>query len=77
MKLSVIPKSENAKKYVSKVEMWVPVQGLPNPVQEKVYEPSGDYRIANYSDIRVNPPLKGDALKLKTPPGVKTENIQK
>lgn len=76
VKLALTPKSEEAKPYVTKVEMWLPEHGDPYPLQEKVYEPSGDYRLITYTDLKINPPLKSDALKLKVPSGVKVEHPQ-
>lgn len=70
--LQLIPKSADAKQYVQKLELWVPAQGDPYPVHEKILEPSGDYRLVTYSDLKINPPLPADALKLKVPPGVET-----
>src|SRR5262249_44281119 len=72
-KLELLPKSADAKKYVAKIELWIPANGAPYPVQEKIYEPSGDYRLITYSDVKINPPLKADAVKLKVPSGVKTQ----
>jgi outer membrane lipoprotein-sorting protein len=72
-KLELVPKTEDAKKYVTKLELWVPDHGAPYPLQEKIYEPSGDYRLITYSDVKINPPIKADAVKLKLPPGVKTQ----
>jgi len=77
LKLELTPKSQQAKQYVTRVEMWTPEQGAPYPIQEKVYEPSGDYRLITYSNLKINPTLKNDALKLKLPAGVKTEYPQK
>jgi len=76
-KLDLTPKSEEAKRYVTRLDMWVPDHGAPYPIQEKVYEPSGDYRLITYSDLKINPPIRSDALKLKLPSGVKTEYPQK
>ena len=73
IKLELLPKSEDAKKYVTKIELWVPDHGAPYPVQEKILEPSGDYRLITYSDTKINPPLKADAVKLKVPAGVKIQ----
>lgn len=70
--LQLIPKSGDARQYVQKVELWIPAQGEPYPVHEKILEPSGDYRLVTYSNLKINPPLPGDALKLKVPPGVET-----
>jgi len=74
MRLQLIPKSGEVKQYVKKLELWIPEQGDPYPVREKITEPSGDYLLVTYSDLTINPPLKPDALELRPPPGVKTKN---
>ena len=71
--LQLIPKAAEARQYVQKLELWIPEQGDPYPLREKIFEPSGDYRLVTYSDLKINPPLQPDALQLKLPPGVKTE----
>jgi outer membrane lipoprotein-sorting protein len=43
-------------------------------LRDKITEPSGDSQTMTYSDLQINPPLPPDALKLKLPPGVKTEH---
>jgi outer membrane lipoprotein-sorting protein len=72
-RLQLIPKNGEAKQYVKKLELWIPEQGDPYPLREKIFEPSGDYILVTYSDQKINPPLQPDALQLKPPPGVKTE----
>jgi outer membrane lipoprotein-sorting protein len=72
-RLQLIPKSDEVKHYVQKLELWIPEQGDPYPVREKIFEPSGDYLLVTYSDLNINPALKPDALELKLRPGVKTE----
>jgi len=75
IKLQLVPKASEARRYVSNVELWIPEQGDPSPIREKILQPSGDYRLVNYSGVNINPPhLKGDALQLKLPAGVKTEH---
>ena len=69
----LIPKAAEAHEYVTSLELWIPEQGDPYPVREKILAPSGDYRLVTYSDLKINPPLPADALQLKLPPGVKTE----
>jgi outer membrane lipoprotein-sorting protein len=71
--LVLVPKDAEAKRYVTKVELWTPAQGDPYPLQEKIYEPSGDSILVKYTDLKINPPLASDALDLKLPPGVKIE----
>jgi outer membrane lipoprotein-sorting protein len=78
IRVEMIPKSEQAREYLQKLDLWIPERpAQPYPVQEKIYQKSGDYRLVTYSDMRINPPLKPDALKLKLPAGVKTEYPQK
>jgi len=71
--LQLVPKSAEWKQYVKKVELWIPEQGDPYPLQEKTWEPSGDYHLITYSNLKINPRLPSDALQLKPPPGVKVE----
>jgi outer membrane lipoprotein-sorting protein len=73
IRLQLVPKSADAKQYVQKLELWIPEQGDPYPLREKIYEPSADYIVVTYTDLAINPPLPADALELKLPAGVKTE----
>jgi outer membrane lipoprotein-sorting protein len=74
--LQLIPKAGEARNYVKKLELWIatPDRGDPYPLREKITEPSGDSRTMTYSALKINPPLPPDSLKLKLPPGVKTEH---
>ena len=72
--LQLIPKSQKVREYVTKVELWIPGQGDPYPVVEKVSQPSADYRSVIYSDLKINPSLSNELLKLKLPAGVRVEN---
>ena len=72
IRLQLIPKSKEALEYLKSVELWIPEQGDPYPRREKILQPSGDYRIVTYSELKINPGLKSDALQLKLPAGVKT-----
>jgi len=77
IRLQLVPKSGDAREYVKKLELWIPQQGDPYPVQEKISQPSGDYRLVTYSELKINPALKADVLQLKLPAGVKVEHPQK
>lgn len=72
--IELIPKSGEARKYVKKLELWIPEHGDPYPSREKITEPSGDSRTMTYSNLKINPTLQPDALKLNLPAGVKTEH---
>ncbi len=73
IRVELIPRIAEARQYVTKIELWIPPAGDPYPVQEKISQPSGDYRVVNYTDLKINPPLSADALQLKLPAWVKTE----
>src|SRR6266852_5349638 len=74
IRLELVPKDGEAAKYVKKLELWIPQTGDdPYPIREKISQSSDDYRLVSYSDLKINPPLKPDALRLKLPPGVIVE----
>lgn len=68
--LVLTPKSAEGQKYVKTVELWIP-EGKSNPIRQKGTEPSGNYRIATYSDVKLNPPLPDSAFELNVPAGTK------
>jgi outer membrane lipoprotein-sorting protein len=70
-KLLLIPKDQKVKEHLAKIEMWFP-QTAAYPVQQQFYEPSGNYRIVTYTNIKMNPGIHG-VLELKLPKGVKKQ----
>ena len=67
--LILTPKSAEALKAIKSIELWIP-QGEANPIQQKGNEPSGDYKLAKFSNLKVNPTLPDSDFELKVPPGV-------
>jgi len=64
-KLELTPKSEKVHNMFSLITLWIdPARGV--SVQQKFQEPSGDYRLATYSNIQLNKKINGDVFKLKT-----------
>ena len=64
-KLELTPKSQRVKSMFQTITLWIdPARGV--SVQQKFSEPSGDYRVAKYSDIEINRKIPGDVFKLKT-----------
>jgi len=55
---------------VTKVELWIPASSG-NPVREKVLQPSKDYRLVTYSNMKVDTDIPDSAFELKMPKGVK------
>jgi outer membrane lipoprotein-sorting protein len=74
-KLELTPKEKSIREQLSKVDMWLPLDSG-YPVQQKFYNPSGNYRLATYTNFELNPPLGAGSLKLNTPPDVKVEHPQ-
>ena len=70
-KLTLIPKDKAVLEHLTKVEVWIPNDAA-YPVQQKFYEPSGNSRTVTYSNVDVNPPIKG-VLEMKLPPGAKKQ----
>lgn len=74
-RLELIPKSEEARQHVRMIEIWVSSKdGLTQ--QQKIHQPSRDYKLISYSEIKLNPPLTDDSTRLKLPRGVKKETPQ-
>jgi len=72
MRVELIPKSKEVLKQLPRIELWI--SGATGyPVQEKLYQTGGDYMLATYSDVVINPHLPDSAFKLNLPKGVKRE----
>ena len=73
-KLELVPKSAKAKKMFSNIELWIDdARGI--SVQQKFIEAeSGDYRLAKYSNIKINEKISDDDFKLKTTGKTKVVN---
>jgi outer membrane lipoprotein-sorting protein len=64
-KLELIPKSERFRSNIARILLWIdPARGI--SVQQQFFEPSGDYRLAKYSEIQMRQKLPEDVFKLKT-----------
>jgi outer membrane lipoprotein-sorting protein len=68
-KLLLIPNDPKVKEHLARVEIWIP-EGQSNPIQQQFYEePSGNYRKVTYSNMKINPSIKG-ALEIQIPAGI-------
>jgi outer membrane lipoprotein-sorting protein len=74
-KLELIPRSEDARQHLKKVEIWFAESGY--PVQQKFYLGSGDYMLVNYGETKIDANLPDTAVRLKLPANVKREYPQK
>lgn len=70
-RLELSPKAANVKNMFNQIVIWIdPGRGI--SLKQQFFEPSGDYRIANYTDIKLNSKLPDDVFKLHTSGSVKT-----
>ncbi len=66
-KLLLTPKDKKAQERLKTVEIWFP-QDSANPVQQRFTEPSGNYRLVTYANLKLIPHLSQD-IQLTVPPG--------
>ena len=68
-RIELIPKSQEMLAQIKKCELWISdSKGI--TVQQKLHTGGGDYQLATYTNLVVNPAI--GELKLNTPRGVKT-----
>jgi outer membrane lipoprotein-sorting protein len=64
-KLQLIPKSERVRNTFAQILLWIDLdRGI--SVQQKFFEPDGNYKLAKYSSIRVNEKVPDEVFHLKT-----------
>ncbi|HVI07353.1 MAG TPA: outer membrane lipoprotein-sorting protein, partial [Candidatus Binatia bacterium] len=64
-KLELVPKSDKLRNNFSRITLWIDL-GRGISIQQRFDQPSGDYRLAKYSDIHMPAKIGGDVFKLKT-----------
>ena len=69
-KLELVPTAANIKARFPKIVLWIDSRGV--SVRQQLFEESGDYRLADYSNIKINSKLPKDAFKLKSSGKVKS-----
>jgi len=74
--LELVPKSAQVRDQFQKIELCIADPGG-YPVRQKLIEPSGNYTLYEYSEVKINPELKPAQLTLQLPANVKREYPQK
>jgi outer membrane lipoprotein-sorting protein len=69
--MELVPKSEQAASRLKKIELWLSPETW-QPVQQKFWEPSGDYMIARYTGVKLNPNIPDRTFRLPLKGNVKT-----
>lgn len=66
--LELTPTQKDVASQLSKVELWISENSW-LPVQQEFFEPSGDYLIAHYSEMKVNHALSSSVFKIRAKSG--------
>lgn len=64
-KLELVPKDEKTRNTYNKIILWID----PNrdvQLQQQFFEPSGDYRLTRYSNLKLNSKIPDDVFRLKS-----------
>jgi outer membrane lipoprotein-sorting protein len=70
-KLELTPISQKIKDRFPRIDLWIdPQLGL--SLRQQLFQPDGDYRLADYSHFRVNQRISDNAFKLKQSANTKT-----
>jgi outer membrane lipoprotein-sorting protein len=73
--LMLMPKGGDVSRQLKSAELWISQKdGL--PLQQKVLFSNGDYWVVTYSNLKFNPKLSDESLKLKLPKGAVIEHPQ-
>lgn len=68
--VELTPKEEKIRRHVHKIHIWFDLASW-TPVQQKFFETGGDHLTANYTEVKVNIPLRRNRLRLNAPRGTK------
>jgi outer membrane lipoprotein-sorting protein len=72
-KLELVPLAEKIKRNFPRIDLWIdPRQGV--SLRQQLFQQGGDYRLADYSNIRLNEKVPDSAFKLKVPGQARTVN---
>ena len=74
-KLDLTPKNEKMQRTYNKIILWIdPEKDVLE--QQQFFEPSGDYRLADYTNMKLNGNISNDKFNLKTSGKVTTVRAQ-
>jgi outer membrane lipoprotein-sorting protein len=71
-RLELIPKGDSPLLKLKKIEVWVQ-HSDGYPVRQKIFQGSGDFNQATYADMKINPAINSDDVKLPLPKDVQKE----
>lgn len=68
--LELTPRSETTRAQLTRIHLWVSEESW-LPVQQKFFQPGGDYLMARYTNVKVNRPLSNASFIIRAPSDVK------
>ena len=68
--LELTPRSEETASQLTKIHLWVSEESW-LPVQQKFFEPGGDYFVARYTAVKVNRQLPSSTFQISAPEDAK------
>jgi outer membrane lipoprotein-sorting protein len=74
-KLELVAKSQRVRNMFSKFVLWIDIK-QDVPIRQQVLEPSGDYWLAHYRDIKRNSRIPDSVFRIKSTPNTKTVRPQ-
>jgi outer membrane lipoprotein-sorting protein len=75
-RIELVSKSKDVAVQFPKFELWISNDtGI--SIQQKIYQPGGDYSLATYTNMKINQNLPDSAVKLTLPRNVRIEHLQK
>ena len=72
--LELIPRSQSVRAQITKIQLWVSEESW-LPVQQKFFQPGGDYLLARYTNVKVNRPLANSTFVIHAPKDVKRVKV--
>lgn len=72
--LELTPRRESVAAHISKVQLWISEESW-LPVQQKFFEPGGDYLIALYKGVKVNRQIPASTFQIVPAKGAKRVRI--
>jgi outer membrane lipoprotein-sorting protein len=74
-RIVLVPKSQEIANMFPKFELWISdATGI--SVQQKIYEKGGNYTLATYPNMKLDPNIPDSEIQLKLPKGVTRRNLQ-
>lgn len=71
-RFELVPREDSPIMKVKKIEIWL-ANSDGYPLRQKLYQGAGDYNQATYSDLKINPAISENDVRLNLPKNVKKE----